>query len=141
MEGIWQYRVWLFLRVLGRTGSNPLLHHIENGSVLWDCSIARLMPVVLMASLKACSGNVTRADRYKGMEHMKWSHVNFTIDGDGGLLLHNLNDHVAIRITLDLAMNTGEIPKTCADGKPMLPRTIVRWDPTQLLAKGVEANF
>ena len=94
-KGIWQEKVWLSFMILARMSTTWLRHHLQNGSFLWDYTIARLMSVVLIAALGCRSGDITRASAYQGVEYIKWSDVSLTLNGPA--VWENLRGHIVIR--------------------------------------------
>lgn len=67
--------------LLARMGKAWLKHHRDNGSVLWDFSISRLMSVVLVAALGAKSGDVAPSNEYAGLEYMTWCDIELIVEG------------------------------------------------------------
>jgi hypothetical protein len=81
-KGLWQKRVWIGIFVLSRMAKAWLDHHTKYGAVNWDITIARLLGVVLTASIGGRCGDVARTCLYKGAEYMQYRPVELMVAGD-----------------------------------------------------------
>lgn len=54
--------------ILARMGSDWLHHHLDNCTMIWNDTIARLIAFVLVAVLGCRKGDVTRSIQCKGLD-------------------------------------------------------------------------
>lgn len=85
IKGLWEARVWISFTILARMTSETLQHYIQNGTGNWDTIVARVLSVVLTASMGARAGDVARTALWKGKEYLQWQHIELVLDeNDGG---------------------------------------------------------
>jgi hypothetical protein len=101
-KGLWQKRVWIGFFVLSRMAKAWLDHYTKYGAVNWDITIARLLGVVLTASISGRCGDVARTLLYKGAEYMQYRHVELMVTGDREARIENLKAHITVEFSKGL---------------------------------------
>lgn len=59
-----------------------LLHHHKHGTWAWDVTLSRLMSMALVMSLGCRAGDVGRSNLYKGIEFLRYEHIELMLEGD-----------------------------------------------------------
>ena len=60
-QGMWKKRLWMSFMILARLVSKFLGYHIRSGTSNWDVTIAKVMSIVLVASIGSRAGDVSRS--------------------------------------------------------------------------------
>lgn len=83
LKGRWRKRERVgfhLLRTIGRAWfTRPLTHGCES----WDVIISRFLAISLQAATASRAGDITRSLHYKGLEYMRWEHIQMELEGVG----------------------------------------------------------
>lgn len=81
MTGNWHKKTWVGFAVLSRLVRAYLQRAIDVGTPNWDVVVAKVLAIVLVASLGARAGDVARARGYVGLEYMRYAHIRLWLNG------------------------------------------------------------
>lgn len=75
-------------------------HHTQDGTLRWDIIVAKVVSVVLVASLESRAGDVVRSRRWYGDEYLRWKHIELVLEhNDSKLSFINLRAKVTLEYT------------------------------------------
>ncbi|KAK5703447.1 hypothetical protein LTR17_022089 [Elasticomyces elasticus] len=78
-SGLAKKKTWIGFVTLSRMVRAYLTNAIEKGTLSWDITISRCLGVTLVAALGCRAGDVARSGYYKGLEYLRYEHIELTL--------------------------------------------------------------
>lgn len=98
-KGRWFKQTWVGFVTLSRMVRVFLQHCVRNGALTFDLVISKCLSVVLVAALGSRSGNVARANGYRGTEYVQYRHVELYLEAGSGCGFQDLRATVTLEYT------------------------------------------
>ncbi|TAQ88753.1 hypothetical protein B7494_g2950 [Chlorociboria aeruginascens] len=95
-KGRWKKRVWLNYIIVSRMAKAWIEHFEKYGTRSWDLVIAKLLSIVLVASLGMRAGDVTQSRGYKKSEYLKYKDIKLQIVGNREPKLENIKASITL---------------------------------------------
>ena len=83
--GRWKKIVRLEAVLITRMGQAWLNHHHSHGSSNWDITLAKLLSISLVATLRCRGGDVARSHHYSDAYCLQYRHIDLVLDNDNSM--------------------------------------------------------